>query len=267
MEINIRGEAFSSGAGPQTLFHEMLHWLNYKHNEGVDITYLTTVCCFNPTEYEYQRDARQSACGLLGRNLDWTGAEYQRLFARIMALDSRPQIALNSGYSAMHAAPLLIPHPPDHHNAIGLYEATKVLMNEDRRLWQERNRTEGRPLLGVILGQAALINLQHEPGYPMIQDFHEHILSAYPENNAELRKIRELGTTFGKLLNATMNGQGATFKAAWHYFTEAQAQACPLLNANEKQQLRDAYGMAAVDFWHTEPSISTYHDVFSNPCP
>jgi hypothetical protein len=268
MEINIRGDAITGGKASATAFHEMLHWLGYKHSDGTDVTYLVSLCCAPDGALDSQRKSKKSACELLQKNPEWTSAEYQRQFASIMFYDSRNAVARNSAYYSFHAAPLLVPHPPGRHDTIGMYESLKTLMIMDRELFGMKDRIMGDSLLNLILAQAALVSLRGTASQDlMIQDFHKNILSAYPDSDPTLAPIRKFGAAYGKLINCAMEGDSLAFDSAWHYLTEAAQDACPLLNANERVQIRSAFDMAELDFIRVKPSLRKHYEQFKNPCP
>jgi hypothetical protein len=184
MELNLTGTPFSKAGmleAPEVLFHEMLHWLGYAHNEGVDVTYLTSLCCFPAAGGDsYEKKKQEESCDLLKRNPDWTSVEYQRSFAHIMDSDAHPRIAFNAAWAAAHSAPPLDPAYPRRRNTSALFESTRVLAKGDTDLWasDKENREKGHPFLSIIVAQAAMPGIPRADWHTRIQQFHDEILSA-----------------------------------------------------------------------------------------
>ncbi|MBI3554723.1 MAG: hypothetical protein HY074_00495 [Deltaproteobacteria bacterium] len=100
-EVNLYAQGARADRS-RVLFHETLHWLGYKHSEGVDATYLIEQCCFAKSDAACSllRDSDSSRVPRMG----WTSTEYLKRYTEIMLKEGKPMVAMQTAFAGLLSA-------------------------------------------------------------------------------------------------------------------------------------------------------------------
>jgi hypothetical protein len=243
----------AEGQAAPTLFHEMLHWLGYRHHHGIDVTYLSEICCFPSADDKTNN--REQACQLLKDNPNFGSEEYHRRFTQVMDNIYQSDVGIKSAWSAIHgekdSSPLL---------SSLLEIADSNRQRYERIHWDYRDK--GDPLYYVVLARASLGNIPSTKKDAAIKQVDEIIDSVYPKGS-----IRDAAHYIGDAINALINGNAKAFKTSWAQFERIRVSACSQMNKNEKEELSHATNLAILDLLDAKPSLFKYDTRFETPCP
>lgn len=255
LQLNLDSESLKEKdtQAQQTIFHEMLHWLGYKHGHGVDVTYLTEICCFHSKDD--WKNNRENACQLLKDNPDFESEEYHRRFAKVMNNNFRSNIALDAAWKSIRGRT----------DTSSLYASVYELANSDRSLFESiqwNYREKGDPLFYMVLARASVGSLPPEKKKAAIAQVAEKIDSVYPNG-----PIKDAAMYLGDSLNAIINRNAEAFKSSWAKFEGIKKAACSQMQAHEKEELGKATDLAIVDYFKLKLPPPSYYDKLKKPCP
>jgi hypothetical protein len=75
------------------LFHEMLHWLGYKHSETFDLPYLSDYCCFNAISDDPNNSYKKMACDLIEKRPHIQSSQYLTPLVKLLLKEDRSHVA------------------------------------------------------------------------------------------------------------------------------------------------------------------------------
>lgn len=187
---------------PHITFHELLHVLGYEHASGIDVNYLSDICCFDLPGVTGQRK-REMACKLLKENPSWTRAKYQSRFAELMATSGRHLIAADSAWYAMWGSSLMADDAGrGHANPLPLYRAMLSMgSSPDLARDPAMARDTGVAMTAAILGGAALDALPVQERKQLQGAFTQKVVDRfYPQTDSRLARERSFAVQFAEVL-------------------------------------------------------------------
>jgi hypothetical protein len=217
-----------------TLFHESVHWLGYSHSHGVDVAYLSELCCMSAP-------ANTKACQLLQeKNLGASNEKYVRFFARELAAQGRMHVAWDAAwvtsFQSADGAPL-------YWTALEIEDVPK----NNSETWREI----GDPLIGISYTYAALKfgNLEKQAQARYIQMKEQFYPSSDPKLAARAQFAEEFGKALLHLLKKEPEGFGQNFVKSLSHELD-----CSRLSEKERDRVQEVITRTIFEFSALSPA-------------
>ncbi len=232
--IHINDTAELSQIQPSVLAHELMHIMGYKHNDGVDITYLMQRCCFDsgaaPEKYPNPNDA----CNLLRSSPPASSAEYGRRFTLLMAGSFQDDIARDAVVKDALNPPL------SNRPAFGYMEGLDASYPS---YYGVKGRREfGGPLTAVIMGKVGLDQSQPE----QVAAYRAVKARNFPDS-PDNQKTLALADSVSNAIYALRRGDLATLRSSFASIRDQKDGACAAMMPYERKVLREL--IASVDLY------------------
>jgi hypothetical protein len=236
----------------ETLFHEMLHWLGYKHYSGarggVDLPYLLALCCMSADgrACDLLKATDPAACGLPRSESQMTrcpitaeSLEYSRWFTRVMVDNGRPSIAYVSAVNSALREPEVTwsdgkPYP----NLSSLMRSIQTPSGNSELARQSR---VGRALLAyasagnVVNPETGRFFDRAEVEGRLNSGYFAEAFDGSSGDRAILRFSESLGRMFSESLNRY--GQSDRFHEMLGRYQAVRAEACGAMSARDRDSL------------------------------
>ena len=186
------------------LFHEMLHWLGYRHTSDFDVPYIAGACCFSKKN--------EDACALLKEFPDHQSYEYLKRFAQVLD---------KSETSVLRAVDASIKAAVDKKNGNLLMATPEAFFGPD----YER-------FLGQILARAAFwgsAGKQREKVEEVVTK-----TGLYPSDKSGHATFSDL---LGQHLGKVIRGEQEGTHFIWSKIRESSETTCQQLSEDERYQL------------------------------
>lgn len=230
-----------------TLMHESLHWLGYKHYKTYDLPYIATICCGSPKDIHIS--TKDLACDLLKlKNDEWKTPNYVRKFSAVMTQFGIQDVAIKTGFysgymvnqkeATKEAVLDLLYAPVEEINDLCIQSPQEFC----RKLYQNASSIP----IGIIMAYAVDKNSK------FVKTVAKEL---YPTKRDKLKlsffyKVSEVVTHL--LFNDT-----AKLKAAAQRVKDAEAGICPQLKESEIQGVQTLMRL--------KPKATLAEEFFENP--
>ncbi len=223
-------------------FHESLHWLNYKHYDGVDVPYLAEACCFE-VEGMAKNQSKALACSMLNLKSEaWTTPSYNENLTTVLSNFGRGFIGLRT---AWNASIYLNRHKSSKNAYLSVLYASLKALN---RGFYESKYTQSNDLLwiktenptyGVIVGNI----VQQNSDGGLKRDASAYIKSLqnrfFIENKHDKTVKLDFFYSLSQSLSGLLTANSAVIVEGWEKLSLMAYEVCPKLSKQEQSAIEN----------------------------
>lgn len=231
-------------------FHESLHWLSYKHFDGIDLPYLAEACCF---EYAgiAKNQSKQLACSMLDlRSEAWLTPDYNEKLTTVLSNFGRGFIGLRTAWNAAFYSSK---NNSSKDAALRvLYASLKALNrgfyepNSDQStdlIWKKTENPTYGIIFGTIIQQASTPDLQRA-AIKYVRALRNRFFSENKHNNS--LKI-DFFSSVSQSLEGLLLANPATIIKGWNKLSRLAHEVCPQLTKEERFALGNILAATYLD--------------------
>lgn len=232
LELNMKYLNLKNSKNLGMFFHESIHWLGYKHFEGIDVSYLAESCCFN------KNANKNSACILFNLNKEeWLTTNYIESFTKIMSDRGYAFIALRTAWNAAveKKGPLL---------EGGLIFALKGLNNSYDEEYLENNvminSCTGLLPINTLIYSTALAKSSDSIVKKAAESYEKLIIQkCFSEKRIQNPKKIFFLKSIGKILAGILYKDIDLINKTWNSVSIKQTEICSNFSLDEKMAIGD----------------------------